>query len=249
MRVLAPCLLAVANAYPGQHLARGADMTKSSHYASTIADPPLPTLPIWPLPHSGVFAAGGAMPACLSPTLTLSCTGACPAPLPAAFDRYAGLMFFAGSPSDAVGTGFVTVLNVSVSADAPLGLGVSENYTLTLPTGVGADTVAVLTADTQWGALRGLETFSQFWQWSGRGTAVSYCTANANLKLEDWPRYPWRGILVDSSRHFLPVSALLITLDAMVSKRTRWPARAQRAPHCATPPPPPLSCLAGVQQA
>ena len=233
-----PCLLAVAHAYPGQHLAHGVDMTKSSHYASTVADPPLPVLPVWPLPHSGAYAAGGAMPACLSPTLSLSCTGACPAPLPAAFDRYAALMFFAGSPSDAVGAGFVTALNISVAADAPLGLGVSENYTLTIPTGVGADTVAVLTADTQWGALRGLETFSQLWQWSGRGTAVSYCTANANLQLEDWPRYPWRGLLVDSSRHFLPVSALLITLDAMVSMRTFFRASLRPRPQPSLLPPP-----------
>ena len=203
----AAAAIAGCAAHPGQRRP-ATDLTSSSHYASTENDPSLPTLQVWPLPHAGAFGAGGAAPACLSPALSFACTGLCPAPLADAFDRYAALMFFAGSPSDAVGTAFITALNLTVGADARLALGVSENYTLTIPTGVGADTVAVLTADTQWGALRGLETFSQLWVWSGRDVPVSYCTATANLALSDWPRYPWRGLLIDSSRHFLPVSAV-----------------------------------------
>lgn len=31
----------------------------------------------------------------------------------------------------------------------------------------------------------------------------------------DAPRYVWRGLLIDSSRHFLTVSAIKATLDAM----------------------------------
>lgn len=215
---LAALALTAVLAHPGQRKAPE-DFSHSTHYASTLNDPPLPTLPVWPLPQVGAFGAGGALPACLSPTLSIACAGAlCPAPLPDAFDRYGQLMFFAGSPSDS-GPAFITALNVTIAADAPLALRVSENYTLTLPTGLGADTVAVLTADTQWGALRGLETFSQLFVWGGRGVAVSYCTTSANLALTDFPRYPWRGLLIDSSRHFLPVSAVLATLDAMSYSR------------------------------
>ncbi len=114
----------------------------------------------------------------------------------------------------AAGAPAVTALTVRVGGAAALALRVSENYTLSLPSGVGNDTVAVLAADTQWGALRGLETFSQLFIWSGRGVPVSYCTANAGLAVADWPRYPWRGLLIDSARHFLPLSAIFATLEA-----------------------------------
>ena len=211
---LALAALTGCAAHPGQRR-HATDLSRSSHYASTPNDPARPTLGVGPLPHTGSFGPGGAAPACLAPTLSFACTGLCPQPLADAFDRYGSLIFFAGSPSDAVGSAFVTALNVTVTADARLALGVSENYTLTIPTGLGADTVAVLRADTQWGALRGLETFSQLWVWAGRDAPVSYCTTTANLAVTDFPRYPWRGLLIDSARHFLPVSAILKTLDAM----------------------------------
>ena len=94
----------------------------------------------------------------------------------------------------------------------PLALGVSENYTLTLPSTSG---VAVATADTQWAALRALETFSQLFQWSGNSIPTSYGCAQAPVMVNDYPRWPWRSVLIDSSRHFLPTSAVKITLDAM----------------------------------
>lgn len=210
-------LLPLVAAYPGRSQIPKNDMTKSSHYPSSVNDPLLPTLPIWPLPHIGVYGTGGNSTACLSPVFEIACTSPtlCPLPLPAAFDRYGSLMFFAGAPTDATTSGFINALNITITGDAPLTLGVSENYTLTVPTGVGADTVAVITADTQWGALRGIESFSQLFTWSGRGMPVSYCTANANLVVTDFPRYPWRGLLIDSSRHFLTISSILITIDAM----------------------------------
>ena len=214
LTLLAPLALG-ALAHPGQHRPTR-DLSTLARYASTDRDPALPALGIWPLPQSAAYAAGGAAAACLPPYFSLQCSGAlCPEPLPAALDRYASLLFFAGSPSDAGSAAWITALNVSVRAAAPLGLGVSENYTLALPSGAGADTVATIVADTQWGALRAIESFSQLFTWSGRGAPIAYCTASANIAIEDFPRYPWRGLLIDSSRHFLPTSAVLATLDAM----------------------------------
>ena len=211
--MLLPLLFSAAAAYPGApHLSR--DLSKSSHYASSERDPLTPDLQVWPLPQSATFPASRGA-ACLSPIFSMSCTGACPDPLPEAFDRYAGYMTFAGAPSPTASANWISGLAITVSASAPLALRVSENYTLSLPSGVGNDTIAMLTADTQWGALRGIETFSQLFVWAGRGVPVSYCTSSAGLQVVDFPKYPWRGLLIDSSRHFLPLSAILVTLDAM----------------------------------
>ncbi|KAM7231102.1 hypothetical protein CapIbe_017547 [Capra ibex] len=70
--------------------------------------------------------------------------------------------------------------------------------------------VATLTANRVWGVLRGLETFSQLIYQDSYGAF----TANES-NIVDSPRFPHRGILIDTSRHFLPVKTILKTLDAM----------------------------------
>ncbi|CAK6950979.1 beta-hexosaminidase subunit alpha [Scomber scombrus] len=69
---------------------------------------------------------------------------------------------------------------------------------------------ASLHAETVWGALRGLETFSQLVYQDDFGAYFINRT-----EIEDFPRFPFRGILLDTSRHYLPVQAILKTLDAM----------------------------------
>ncbi|XP_061578600.1 beta-hexosaminidase subunit alpha [Cololabis saira] len=81
----------------------------------------------------------------------------------------------------------------------------SERYNLSV-----ADGQASLNAETVWGALRGLETFSQLVYQDDYG---SYFVNKTDI--EDFPRFPFRGLLLDTSRHYLPVSAILKTLDAM----------------------------------
>ncbi|NWX89837.1 HEXA hexosaminidase, partial [Nothoprocta pentlandii] len=68
----------------------------------------------------------------------------------------------------------------------------------------------LLSADAVWGALRGLETFSQL---VGRDEAGTYYV-NAT-EIVDFPRFPHRGLLLDTSRHYLPLKAILQTLDVM----------------------------------
>lgn len=70
---------------------------------------------------------------------------------------------------------------------------------------------AALRAPTVVGVLRGLETLLQLVVLdSGR------CYLPA-VRIEDAPRFPWRGLLVDAGRHFEPVDVIKRTLDGMAA--------------------------------
>nr|XP_054756462.1 beta-hexosaminidase subunit alpha-like isoform X1 [Lytechinus pictus] len=81
-----------------------------------------------------------------------------------------------------------------------------ESYTLMV-----SEPVANLAAKTVWGALRGLETFSQLIY---DGALAGQLVVN-KTSITDFPRFKYRGLLVDSSRHFLSMSAIFKCLDAM----------------------------------
>lgn len=110
----------------------------------------------------------------------------------------------------------LSMLSVLVTDDVPLALGVDESYSLSVPSDGSA---AKLTAKTQWGALRGLETFSQLVKWAPAfatgAPADTYTIANASVSIADTPRFQWRGLLLDTSRHYLHVDTIMRTLDAM----------------------------------
>ena len=88
----------------------------------------------------------------------------------------------------------------------PQQLGEDESYTLTV-----APAKAELTAPTTLGVMRGLQTFLQLVQVTPQGFAVPAVT------IEDKPRFPWRGLMIDSSRHFMPVEVIKRNLDAMAA--------------------------------
>ncbi|XP_048112938.1 beta-hexosaminidase subunit alpha isoform X2 [Alosa alosa] len=80
-----------------------------------------------------------------------------------------------------------------------------ESYRLSVSSGQ-----ALLRAESVWGALRGLESLSQLVYQDGYGAYYINQT-----EIEDFPRFPFRGLLLDTSRHYLPINAILETLDAM----------------------------------
>jgi len=86
-----------------------------------------------------------------------------------------------------------------------LNLDTDESYTLSVQA-----PNSQLTAQTVYGALRGLETFSQLVVHTG----MQYYQLNQS-KIVDFPRFAHRGILIDSARHFQQLSAIYKTLDAM----------------------------------
>jgi hexosaminidase len=68
---------------------------------------------------------------------------------------------------------------------------------------------ATLRANTVVGALRGLETILQL------VTSDSSTFYIPEVTIDDAPRFRWRGLLVDVSRHFMPVEQIKRTLDGM----------------------------------
>jgi len=70
---------------------------------------------------------------------------------------------------------------------------------------------ARLTAPTPVGVLRGMETFLQLVDLDTQGFGV------AAVEIDDHPRFPWRGLLIDASRHWMPVPVIKRNLDAMAA--------------------------------
>ncbi|RZC43288.1 Glyco hydro 20 and/or ETC C1 NDUFA4 domain containing protein [Asbolus verrucosus] len=104
---------------------------------------------------------------------------------------------------------FLDILTITLTGECPNEdvrpeFGDVENYTLTLTT-----TETTLSAPTIWGVLRGLETFSQLIYLEEDQLLINATT------IEDFPRFPHRGLLIDTSRHFQPVDVILQHLDAM----------------------------------
>lgn len=71
----------------------------------------------------------------------------------------------------------------------------------------------MLTALTDLGALRGLETLLQSLQ---KDIGGFYFPA---LEIKDNPRFAWRGLMMDACRHFMPVDVVKRALDVMSSMK------------------------------
>ena len=83
-------------------------------------------------------------------------------------------------------------------------LGEDESYVLeTTATG------AKLSAPTPLGAMHGLQTFLQLVDVSPNGFAAPAVT------IKDKPRFPWRGLMIDSARHFVPLDVIKRNIDGL----------------------------------
>jgi len=85
-------------------------------------------------------------------------------------------------------------------------LGEDESYSLDVsPTG------AWIGASTADGAIHALATFLQLIQLGPDGFQVPA------VHIEDRPRFAWRGLMMDVSRHFMPIEVVKRNLDAMAA--------------------------------
>ena len=97
-------------------------------------------------------------------------------------------------------------IEVKYASTSKLRIDTDESYSLT----VNPNKI-LISANTDVGALRGLETLLQL---------IDYNKDNYYFKgveIMDAPRFPWRGLMIDVSRHFQPVDVLKRNLDAMAS--------------------------------
>ncbi|KAL8544626.1 hypothetical protein ACS0TY_005016 [Phlomoides rotata] len=90
--------------------------------------------------------------------------------------------------------------------------GIDESYKLHIPA-QGSPLYAHIEARTVYGALHGLETFSQVCHYdiSSRGILVH----QVPWTIVDQPRFSYRGLLIDTSRHYQPVSMIKKVIDSM----------------------------------
>jgi hexosaminidase len=98
------------------------------------------------------------------------------------------------------------VIHSEQASKAVQELGEDESYSLEIsPAGAKLDAVTPL------GIMRGLETFLQLVQTTSDGFAVPAVT------IQDKPRFPWRGLMIDVGRHFIPLDVLKRNLDGMAA--------------------------------
>ena len=115
-------------------------------------------------------------------------------------ERETGLVFI---PTKAETRSVLTVRTTAASKPVQE-LGEDEAYTLTVTA-----TGATLTAANPLGVLRGMQTFVQLIHQDKDGFVLDAVT------IRDKPRFSWRGLMLDSSRHFQPMPQVLQELDAM----------------------------------
>ena len=103
------------------------------------------------------------------------------------------------------GGGTLTISVADLAMMRPT-LGMDESYSLAITTSGVA-----LKAATVFGAMHGLATLQQLVQ-AQHGAFVLPL-----LTISDSPRFPWRGLMLDVGRHFMPLPVIYRTLDAMAA--------------------------------
>src|SRR6266481_6048794 len=173
------------------------------HPAMTTAQQP--ALNLIPLPANVQSAAGSLK---VDSTFSVGFTGYTEPRLERAGERFLRQL--------ARQTGLLLALKPSKTAKATLVIqtdragkeiqevGEDESYILDVSTAS-----ARLRASTPLGAMHGLQTFLQLVDVAPDGFAAPALT------IQDKPRFPWRGLMLDSARHFIPLEVIRRNLDGL----------------------------------
>src|SRR5580658_6428496 len=164
-----------------------------------------PVLNLMPYPFSVQLGSGSLK---IDSSFTASLTGYSEPRLDRATERFLHQLSrqtavpLAGKPS-APGKA-VLVIHTDHASKEIQELGEDESYLLEV-----SATGAKLTAPTPLGTLHGLQTFLQLVDVSPDGFAAPAVTIN------DKPRFAWRGLMIDSARHFVPLDVLRRNIDGL----------------------------------
>merc|ERR1712137_1228073 len=165
---------------------------------------------VWPKPSTISQGAGSVG---INPSSLTITTNSSSSILQRAITRYQKNLIFPMGVSVSSSPEPVTFTQLTinvVSSSEDLQLDVDESYSLSIASGA---TSGSITAQTIYGAMRGLETFSQLVDWSDNTT--SYSINCLPTIISDVPRFPWRGFLMDTARHYLLPSTIFRTIDAL----------------------------------
>ncbi len=164
-----------------------------------------PQLNLMPMPAS-VQQSAGQLP--ITQSFSVAVTGTHDALLDSEVQRFtAQLSKQTGIPfRPKPGAAPTLTVHADHGRDAVQKLGEDESYELTV-----SDSGATLTAPTSLGAIRGLQTFLQLVAITPSGFTAPVVT------IKDQPRFGWRGMLIDVSRHFIPLDVLKRNLDGMAA--------------------------------
>lgn len=112
--------------------------------------------------------------------------------------------------------GFITKLNevpnaelqINCAKSGKIGLYEDESYHLDIN-----QNKITINATSDLGALHGLETLLQMLQ----SNSTSFYFPNS--KISDFPRFTWRGLMMDAARHFQPVDVVKRNLDGLAAMK------------------------------
>jgi len=176
----------------------------SAVFAGSAGAQPMPLLNLMPVPSS-VQQGTGSLP--IDSRFSVTLLGYTEGRLERAVERFRGQLSrqtaipWAAKPSVSGATLIIQTVHASRAVQE---VGEDESYVLEV-----TSTGARLTAPTPLGAMHGLQTFLQLVSVSPEGFAAPAVT------IHDSPRFPWRGLMIDSARHFMPMAVIQRNLDGL----------------------------------
>ncbi|XP_030762521.1 beta-hexosaminidase subunit alpha-like isoform X2 [Sitophilus oryzae] len=120
------------------------------------------------------------------------------------------LKSFRANLTEGSNLGLITNITVNLNGecsdnDYP-SLDINETYILNVTL-----SAVQLASSSIWGILRGLESFSQLLYLGSDGYTIRLNSTD----IYDYPRYKHRGLLLDTSRHFIPLKQIYQIIDAL----------------------------------
>ena len=174
--------------------------------------PPPPPLYLWPQPVSSTF---GRATVAVSPTLAFDLSPATNPDIAAAAARFMVDVFRNAAGAPAPPAAIATVRITVADPGAPLALSVNESYTLDIP--ADGSPIAI-TAPTNVGAMHALQTLSQAVSFDFE--SQQYVVAGAApVAVRDAPKFAWRGLLLDTDRHWESLRSIFAVLDGMAATK------------------------------
>lgn len=109
----------------------------------------------------------------------------------------------------------VTAVNIDINVKAKkfeyFNINIDESYKLIIAQ-KGLVLNAIILASSFLGAHHGLETLTQLVWWDDKDHVLKIMN---NVVISDSPIFTYRGLMVDTSNHFIPVPSILDTIEAM----------------------------------